>query len=79
MPYILDYPWCLDLLDSFNLVRVGFDPPMGNKEHKQLAGGNAKHTLLPVELQVDLAQISKFLLQIPRVALSLVLTTISSI
>ena len=37
---------------------------MGQKEPKQLARGNAKHTLLWVELQVDLAQISKCLLQI---------------
>ena len=37
---------------------------MGHKEPKQLAGENAKYTLLRVELQLDLAQISKCIHQI---------------
>ena len=64
MPHVLNCRWCLDLLDSFDLVGLGFDPMMGHKEPKQLSGGNTKYTLLRVELQIDLAQISKCLLQI---------------
>ena len=47
--------WCLDLLYGLDLVGIGFDPPVGYKVSKQIAGGDAKHMLLWVYLQGDLA------------------------
>ena len=64
MPHILNCPSRLDVLDSLDLVGVGFDPTMGYKESKQLVGGNTKYTLLWIKLQVDLAQIGKCVFQI---------------
>jgi hypothetical protein len=48
--YILDASWCFNLLNSFDLVRICFNSTLRYKEPEKLAGRNAKHTLLRIEL-----------------------------
>ena len=62
--YILDALRCFDLLNGLDLVGVGFYPPLRHKEPDKLAERDSKHALLGVELEVDLAQICKGLVQI---------------
>ena len=57
--YILDALWCFNLLNGLDLVGIGFNSPLRHEEPEKLSGGDSKHTLLGVKLEVDLAQICK--------------------
>jgi len=57
--HILDPLGCLNLLNSLDLVWVCLDPTLRHKEPEKLARQNAEDTLLRVQLEVDLAQVSK--------------------
>ena len=61
---ILDSSWRLNLLNRFDLVGIRFYSALRHKEPKKFAGWDAEHTLLLVELEVDLVQICKGFLQI---------------
>ena len=78
--HILDPLGRLNLLNSLDLVWVCLDPVLRHKEPEKFAGRNSEDALLRVQLEVDLAQISNVSSKsCTSVALSLVLTTMSSI
>ena len=52
---VFDPFWRLNLLNCLDLVGICLDSALRHKELEKFSGGDTKHALLWVELEVDLA------------------------
>ena len=78
--HILDPFGCLNLLDGLVFIWVSFNPMLGHKETEKLTARDTEDPLLRVQLRLILRRFPNVSSRsCTSVALSLVLTTMSSI